>query len=72
MAGIGDRLDIGFVEKRYLESLIFLVCITPWILVPLDEIGNSGKVPGQESESHESDLGNTESDVIVIADGWTR
>lgn len=46
MVGIGDRLDISFVEKRYLESFIFLVCIILWILVLFNEIGNFGKVLG--------------------------
>lgn len=34
---------MDFVEKRYLEIFIFLVYITPCILVSLNEVGDSGK-----------------------------
>ena len=55
-----------------LEILTFLVCIISWALVPVSEIGDSGKGPGQESEYYRFDLGNNECDVILISVTWTR
>ena len=36
MAGLGNGWDTIFVEKRYFRDSIFVVCITPWILVPFN------------------------------------
>lgn len=53
------------------KILIFLVYITPWILAPLNKIGDWEKYR-LKSEYHRFDLRCTEFDVVFTVYTWTK